>query len=181
MVTEYVALLRGIAPSNPNQRNENLRKVTESLGLANVHTVISSGNIVFETDRADAVAIESEMEAAWADQLGFESTTILRSREELETLVESRPFGEREHGPKTYLLTTFAKSGFVYEWEFPFQPDGKDYWVVAGTDREIFTITDTVNSNTPDVMTWVEAELGRDVTSRTWLTVLRILERMART
>ncbi len=181
MAIKYVALLRGIAPSNPNQRNDNLREVAESLGLTSVHTVISSGNVVFETDRTDAAAIEAEMEHAWADQLGFESTTILRSRDDLQGLVESKPFGDREHSRETYLLTTFAKGRFEHEMEFPFEPDGKDFLVVAGTDREIFTVTDTVHGQTPDVMNWVEAEFGKAVTSRTWLTVLRILKRMAET
>lgn len=181
MATQYVALLRGIAPSNQGQSNENFRRVSESLGLENVHTVISSGNVVFETDSKDPAGIESDLEMAWRDELGFESTTILRSRSDLERLVELEPFGDRDHGPETYLLATFAKTRLDYDWDFPFQPEGKEYWVVAGTDREIFTVTDTVNSQTPDVMTWVEGQFGKDVTSRTWLTVFRILKRMADT
>lgn len=179
MTTKYVALLRGIAPSNPNQSNENLRRVCESLGFENVQTVISSGNVVFETDSGDSIAIETELENAWKDHLGFESTTILRSREDLRRLMELEPFGSREHGPETYLLATFGKSALDYEWKLPFQPEGKDYCVLAGTDREIFTVTDTVNSRTPDVMVWLEQQFGKAISSRTWLTVARILKRMA--
>lgn len=178
MTTQYVALLRGIGPSNPSQSNENLRRVSEALGFHNVETVISSGNVLFESDSNDSSGIESEMEDAWKDQLGFQSLTIVRSRAELQQLVELKPFGDREHGPETYLLATFGKTRLEHTWEFPFQPEGRDYWVVAGTDREIFTVTDTVHSRTPDVMSWVETQLGRGVTSRTWLTVLRILKRM---
>ena len=46
----YVALLRGIGPANPNMRNEKLRGVLEELGLANVASVISSGNLLFDTE-----------------------------------------------------------------------------------------------------------------------------------
>jgi len=176
---QYVALLRGIGPSNPNLSNDNLRRVSEELGFQRVQTVISSGNVVFESDSSDASGIESEMESAWRDELGFESLTIVRSRSDLEQLVEIEPFGDREHGPETYLLATFGKTRLEHTWEFPFQPEDKDYWVVAGTDREIFTVTDTVHSRTPDVMSWVETQFGRGVTSRTWLTVVRILKRMA--
>jgi len=179
MTTMYVALLRGIAPSNPKQSNDSLRRVCEGLGMANVQTVISSGNVVFETESTDAAVIETDLESAWRNQLEFESTTILRTRADLERLVEMEPFGGREHGAETYLLTTFVKSRLEYEWDFPFQPEGKDYWVVAGTDRELFTVTDTVHSQSPNVMNWVESQFGKDVTSRTWLTVLRILERMS--
>lgn len=41
---KYVALLRGIAPTNPNMRNDKLREVFEKPGFKNVQTVISSGN-----------------------------------------------------------------------------------------------------------------------------------------
>ena len=50
-MAKYVALLRGITPSNPKLRNEKLRNVFESLGYKNVVSVISSGNIIFETQR----------------------------------------------------------------------------------------------------------------------------------
>ena len=45
---KYVALLRGIGPGNPNMRNDKLRGVFEKLGFANVQTVISSGNVLFD-------------------------------------------------------------------------------------------------------------------------------------
>jgi uncharacterized protein (DUF1697 family) len=50
---KYVALLRGIGPSNPNMRNEKLRGVFEKLGFDNVQTVISSGNVLFQTPTKD--------------------------------------------------------------------------------------------------------------------------------
>ena len=92
-MTTYVALLRGIAPMNPNQRNERLRGVCEDLGLRNVRTVISSGNVVFETDTNDVPALEATLEAAWLDRLDFTSTTIIRSRSDLQSMVEADPFG----------------------------------------------------------------------------------------
>jgi hypothetical protein len=41
----YVALLRGIMPTNPNMKGEKLKAVFEGLGFSNVHTVIASGNV----------------------------------------------------------------------------------------------------------------------------------------
>lgn len=45
----YVALLRGVTPTNPKMRNENLRGVCVGMGLSDVATVISSGNILFRS------------------------------------------------------------------------------------------------------------------------------------
>lgn len=178
-MNSYVALLRGIGPGNPNMRNEKLRTVCEELGLQNVSTVISSGNVVFETDAADASDLESTLESAWRSRLGFESTTIIRSRLQLEELVELNPFGDLEHGPESYLLVTFSKFPLTVDFQVPYRPPERSYRIVATTERELFTVTDTTSERTPDVMGWIENRFGKQVSSRTWLTVARILKRMA--
>jgi uncharacterized protein (DUF1697 family) len=177
-MTKYVALLRGIAPMNPAMSNANLRAVCEDVGLQNVSTVISSGNVVFETDTTDRAGLEATLETAWPEKLGFESTTILRSQDELEALVELSPFGDLEHGPGSYLLVTFSKHPLKVDFETPFHPADRDYQVVAATTGEVFTVTDMTSGGTPDVMVWVEAKFGKLVSSRTWLTVGRILKKM---
>jgi len=48
-MVKYAALLRGMSPSNPNMRNEKLRSVLKALVLRMFQTVISSGNILFES------------------------------------------------------------------------------------------------------------------------------------
>lgn len=176
-MTRYVALLRGIGPGNPKMSNENLRRVCEDLGFGNVQTVISSGNIIFETD-GRAIELEAVLEESWPQQLGFEATTIIRSQEEIEAIVDADPFQGREHTKETYLLTTFAKTRLDHAFTFPHQPESKDFWFVAGTGRELFSVTDTVNGTSLDVMSWLESEFGKEISSRTWLTVSRVLKRM---
>ena len=56
-------------------------------------------------------------------------------------------------------------------------PD-RDYRIVAATPRELYSVMDTASSGTPDLMAWLESRFGKDLTSRTWLTVSRILARM---
>jgi uncharacterized protein (DUF1697 family) len=163
---------------NPSMRNERLREVAESVGLVKVRTVISSGNLVFESDTGESAALESELEEAWRARLGFESTTIIRSGDEIEGLVVRRPFDDLDHGPANYLLVTFAKDPVEVDLELPHRPLDRDYRLVAATDREVFTVTDTTTARTPDVMVWLESQFGKEITSRTWLTVLRIAKRM---
>lgn len=177
-MNRYAAFLRGITPSNPRMRNENLRAVGEGLGLHNVETFISSGNLIFESESDDTKAIEAMLEAEWPRQLEFESRTLIRSQSELEALVEMAPFEERIHGPETYLLVTFSKEPMEFRFEFPHQPPGRDLWAVGSTEREIFTVTDTTSLATPDVMVWLEKEFGKDISSRTWLTINRLLKKM---
>jgi uncharacterized protein (DUF1697 family) len=176
-MTRYAALLRGIGPSNPAMRNENLRRIVEELGHRNVQTVISSGNVLFDSERDDVAAIEEEMEAAWPELLGFKSTTIVRSKEQLEALWEANPYGDLEHGPATYLLVTFFKHPLNVAFELPYQPPDKRYEIVAAIDDTLFSVVDTT-AKTPDLMSWLETDHGKEISSRTWLTVKRLLAKM---
>src|ERR1700761_1842515 len=73
---KYAAMIRGIGPENPNMRGEKLKMAFESLGLTNVRPVITSGNVVFESDITDTVRLESMVEAAFPRLLGFERSVF---------------------------------------------------------------------------------------------------------
>lgn len=179
LMAKYVALLRGIGPGNPNMSNASLRGVFEKLGFKNVQSVISSGNIVFESKSTDTSAIEAKLEAAWPRLLGFNSTTLVRSAEQLERLVEADPFKGMAHGPESYLLVTFFKKPTKVSFALPHQPAGKTYKLLAVVDNTLFTTTDNTSVPTTDLMTWLEKQFGKEISSRTWLTLHRILKKMS--
>ncbi|HSX41307.1 MAG TPA: DUF1697 domain-containing protein [Candidatus Saccharimonadales bacterium] len=165
---KYVALLRGIGPANPNMHGSKLKGVLEDLGFKNVMPVISSGNVVFETGQTDISAMETDMERAWPAKLGFNSATIIRSQTQLRALVDADPYKGLEHSRENYLLVTFFKK--------PSKPEG-DYVAAKGVNALCSNI-DTTASKTPDFMSKLERQYGKDITSRTWLTIHRILKKM---
>lgn len=152
----YVALLRGIMPMNPNMRGEKLRGAFEQLGFKNVATVIASGNVVFDSPSKNTKALESKIEKALHTTLGFKSTTIIRSEAHLKALVKRDPFKGAGHAKHTYLIVTFFK-------------DGK---------KELCNAVDLTDSKTPSFMVAIEKKHGKEVTTRTWKTVGRILKKM---
>jgi uncharacterized protein (DUF1697 family) len=174
----YVALLRGIGPSNPNMRNDKLRELFEDLGFGNVRTVISTGNVLFESSSAAARAMEAKVEEALPKQLGFTSTTIIRSRRQLQALVDRDPFRSIEHSSKTNLNVTFLKTKPRTKLAFPHRPKDGDYTILGLYDREICSVIDLTGARTPDLMRWLEKEFGKDITTRTYKTVGRILSRL---
>ncbi|MDS2173167.1 DUF1697 domain-containing protein [Nesterenkonia sp. CL21] len=200
----WCALLRGIGPGNPNMRNEKLRGVVEDLGFSEVASVISSGNVIFRaasdhTDRglpehdggalgsAARAAAEARIQAALQDQLGIAGGTVLRSREELAALVASAPFGDREHARTSYLTVTFLKdpgafadpAGAAVVDALGAPPSSAIQVVgVHGPAGAVLAVTDTTATGSPDVMAWLERRLGKDITTRTWRTVERILAKM---
>lgn len=173
---EYVALLRGIGPANPNQRNDKLRGVFEEFGFEDVRTV-SSGNVLFRSDSTDIEEMEATIEAAWPEKLGFSSTTIIRSIPDLRGLVELDPFAGYEHSRESYLLVTFCKRAPEFDVELPYQPPGSATQLIARTERELFTVTDMTKSSGAEAMGWLDNQFDKEITSRTWVTVHRILKK----
>ena len=155
-MTTYVTLLRGIMPMNPNMRGEKLKGVFESLGFKNVHTVIASGNVVFESNSKNTAALEAKIEKALPKQLGFTSMTIVRSRALLLSLVKKDPFKGVEDKKPNYLIVTFIKN----------------------KKAPLCTVVNLETGKTPDFMRETEKKFGKQITTRTWKTILRILKKM---
>lgn len=174
----YVALLRGIGPMNPNMRNEMLRSVMEKLGFKKVVTVISSGNIVFEASERDVAKLEAEIEAAWPEYLGFRSTTIVRSQQEFEKLAKEAPFEHYEDTSESRLHVTFVKHAPSKSLPLPHHGKDNSYEIIAMKNKVIYSVVDSTSRKTPDLMGWLEKQCGKEITTRSWRTVQRIVKRM---
>ena len=176
-MASYVALMRGIGPMNPNMRNEKFVGVLKDLGFENVRAVISTGNVLFETPSRAVKALETQIEEAWPKKLGFKSTTIIRSKNQLQALVDSDPFKGVAHSRNTNLNVTFLKARSKKKLSVPFQPEGRDYSIVAMDESTICSIIDLTSTKTPDLMSWLDKEFGKEITTRTFKTVERILKK----
>jgi Protein of unknown function (DUF1697) len=159
-------------------RNERLREVFERLGYDNVRTVISSGNVLFDSSSSAVRLLEAQIEDAIARQLGFTTTAIIRSKRQIQALVESDPFTGLQHSDRTNLNVTFLKKRPRTGLSFPYRPPNRDYTILGLYEREICSVIDLTSSKTPDLMAWVEKEFGKALTTRTYNTVRRILRRL---
>lgn len=153
---KYVALIRGIGPLNPNMKSAKLKEFFEGLGFENVATVITSGNVVFESESNNEAALEDKIEKEMPKKLGFSRTTIIRSEQDLKKLVAKNPYKGVEDKLPNYLLVTFFK-------------DRKP---------ELCSVLNMDSNKTVNFMAKLEREHGKEITSRTWKTVNRILKKM---
>ncbi|RDI49261.1 DUF1697 domain-containing protein [Nocardia mexicana] len=179
-MNRYAALLRGIMPSNPNMRNEKLRGVFEGLGFDAVGSVLSSGNVVFGCAATDVAELETRIQRALNAELGIGGGTIIRSREELRALVDSDPFPGLTHGHGTYLTVTFVKDAAQGPPGPPPERLAAGMQVVGYDEaaRAILAVIDNSAAATPDFMGWLESVYGKDITTRTYLTVQRVLAKL---
>ena len=176
----YAALLRGIAPSGRNMTNDKLRAVFDRLGFEKVTSVLASGNILFAAMDADVPTLERRIEDALTSDLGLASRTIIRPHAVLRTMLDSDPFAGLSHGQSTYLTATFLKDAEPDPERLPVRP-GELTRVVRydPAARVVLAVTDSSGpGTTPDFMVWLEKSFGRDITTRSWLTVQRIVRKL---
>ncbi|MEU7765316.1 DUF1697 domain-containing protein [Nocardia sp. NPDC049190] len=180
-MNSYAALLRGIAPSNPNMSNAKLRAVFEKLGFEGVASVLASGNIVFRSADTDVAALEERIQQALIRELGIGGGTIIRSYGELRALLDADPFPGLTHGRGTYLIATFLKDAAKAPPVLPDQPDPLTR--IVGYDKAarafLAVIDNSEQGKTPNFMAWLDKTYGKDITTRTWLTVERIVKKLA--
>jgi uncharacterized protein (DUF1697 family) len=154
-------------------RNAKLRGVFE-----NIQTVISSGNVVFESPARATKRLEGRIENALRAELGLKSTTILRSKSQLQHLVDQNPFQGLEHSQRSSLNVTFLKKKTHIDLKFPYTGKDRAYTLLGMYDGAIRSVIGLTGSQTPDLMVWLEKKFGKERTTRTWKTVERLLKVM---
>lgn len=102
-MTRYVALLRGINVGGNNLiKMPALRECIEQLGMRDVSTYIASGNVLFDSPKKQPEAkLAAALEAGLAKRFDYEARLTLRSREQLQAIVNDAPKGFGEE-PEQY-------------------------------------------------------------------------------
>ena len=175
---KYVMLLRGMGPGDPNFNNQTVCHCLEDLGYTNVRSLLASGNYLFESDETDTARLETAIEDAIA-KTGYRRAVIVRSSDQITQLMTHDPFEGRSHSEHSYLLVTFMKQPKQPDFGLPYQPPDKPYVITSYQDGMVFSVTDNTLIKTPDLMSWLERQFGKDITSRTWNTMQRIHQRLS--
>lgn len=175
---KYVMLLRGMGPGDPEFNNQSICQCLEKLGYGNVSSLQASGNYLFETDESGIAKLEADIEDAIELRVGYRRAAVVRSAVQIGELMKLDPFRGMTHGPSSYLLVTFMKRATKPTFTTPYHPEGKPYEVLAYKDGMIFTTTNNTIVKTTDLMTWLEKQFSKDVTSRTWNTMQRVHKRL---
>ena len=91
-LNRYLAFLRGINVGGHTLKMNELRTLLTDLGFKNVETFIASGNVIFESEKEDSLALEGEIEQRLKQFLGYEVVTFIRTPAELAAIVAYQPF-----------------------------------------------------------------------------------------
>jgi uncharacterized protein (DUF1697 family) len=91
----YVAFLRGINAGRIIKMAD-LKDCFESMGLENVKTVLQTGNVVFESDKAEP-ALKKLIEKEMSQEYSFDAKAQVYSLEDLNSIISAFPFEEKEN------------------------------------------------------------------------------------
>jgi uncharacterized protein (DUF1697 family) len=103
-MSEWIALLRGVNVGGVTIRSAELRETFAGLGFTGVRTVLASGNVAFESDRADAAGLKRDIERALSDRFGYDAWIVLLSRERLRDIVAAFPFDATDGSRQPYVV-----------------------------------------------------------------------------
>lgn len=96
MVT-FVSFLKGINVGGHKKiKMEDLKKCYEDQEFFNVTTYIQSGNIVFSSKNSSPESIIKQIKSSILKKFGFEVEVILRTSEELKSIIATNPFPEAD-------------------------------------------------------------------------------------
>jgi uncharacterized protein (DUF1697 family) len=162
----YVAFLRGVSPQNAKMPE--LKRAFESAGFTEVRTLLSSGNVVFNTRAASEAAIAKRAEDAMQVELGHSFGTIVRSTQFLQELLAADPFAAFSLPPASKRVVTFLRQPPAAAPVLPITRDEATILHIAG--KEVFTAY-VPGPNGPVFMVLLERTFGKDITTRTLGTV----------
>ena len=162
----YVAFLRGVSPMN--LKMPDLQLCCEDIGLGNVRTLRSSGNVVFDASSRSEAAVARQLEAAMSARLGRSFMTIARRATYLQQLIAGDPWAAFELPPEAKRIVTFLQAPLPGAIALPPEKDGARMLAVVGS--EVFSAY-VPHPGTPSFMALIEKTLGRNVTTRTLDTV----------
>jgi uncharacterized protein (DUF1697 family) len=171
--TGYVAFLRGInVGGNSLLKMSELKKAFEELGFQGVTSVVASGNVVFRAE-GKLRPEKKQLEASLAKTFGLPIVVILRTQLQISELIALNPF--KKLSAQIKLQVSFLAEPIKPKGTFPTQLPAEDFKVVQVSPGEVISAVDlTSKARTPELMTFLEKQFGKGITTRTWNTLEKI-------
>ncbi len=161
-----------------NAKMPELKECFEAAGFSEVKTVLSSGNVVFSAVPASTASLEAAAEAAMTKRLGRAFPTLVRSADELRALLQSDPYRQVRLPAGSKRVVTLLREAPRSPLSLPIELDGAR--ILRVEERTAFSAY-VRSPRGPVFMTLLERTFGRDVTTRTWDTLLRVAKAAAGT
>lgn len=153
-----------------------LRNKLTEIGCKNVRTLLNSGNFVFDTTKADIQTLESKIENSISKSFGFPIPVILRTHKDIFDLVNENPFKKVNTDKDIRLYVSFLKDEPKAGLTIPYLSEDKTYEIIGSRNKIILSVLDLSKTSTPKGMDELEKLYGKNITTRNWNTIRKIIE-----
>jgi uncharacterized protein (DUF1697 family) len=172
-----ISMLRGInVGGHAKIKMDALRALYSSLAFENPQTYVQSGNVIFETNERNLEQIARRIQSAIEKQFACRPEIMLRTAEDLRSVVKNNPFAKRSNIEPNKLLVTFlaADPGDQARKILLQQKFGPEELHAIGRELYIYFPIGVGKSKLP----WrgIDKILQTPGTGRNWNSVTKILE-----
>lgn len=169
----FVALLRGINVGKAKRvPMAELRLLLAELGYTDVVTLLNSGNVVFRAAKGTPAKHAAAIAAAISDKLKVEVPVIVKSAQELTTIVADNPLAATATDPAR-LLVAFAQDAVALSGLTGIEPllVPPEQFVVRRHAAYLNCVNGILESKAGKALL---GKAGQSVTTRNWATVLKL-------
>ena len=154
-----------------------VQHVFEHMGYHQVKTLGASGNVLFETSEVNPMALSKNIEEHLETAFGYAIRVLVRTLPQIQTLVEADPFQSIPVTPHTKLLITFLSARPNHQVEVPYTSPEHDFQIVRVFPNEICSVALlSPTRQRTGLLSFLEKEFGREITTRNWSTITRIVK-----
>jgi uncharacterized protein (DUF1697 family) len=104
-MVRHVALLRGVNVNGIAIKSADLKALfADELGFGSVRTLLASGNVLFDTDEADAPALRKRIEQALRKRFGYDAWIVLLTQKQVAAMAKAYPFERIDDERHPYIV-----------------------------------------------------------------------------
>jgi len=151
-------------------------RVLEQLGHTGVESFVNSGNLLFDATGRTA-ALEKQIRTALEAEFGFELTTFVRIRRQVQALATDKPFGTIAAGHTHFVLLTLTPLGAAERKAVEALSNDLDEVRVVGRDVH-WLIRDKSSNTSLTSSAWSKALPGNPSTARNVTMVERLVTKL---
>jgi len=172
-----ISILRGINVSGHRKiPMADLKALYAGLKLKNITTYIQSGNVVFSAGKFNPKALQKTIEEKIMEKFGFEVPVVIRTLEEMQSIVAINPFLkeskiELDKMHVTFLADIPAQDRLEKLKLVHYEPDR---FTVLG--KEVYLYCPNGYGNSKLTTNFFESKLKETATTRNWRTVNELLK-----
>jgi uncharacterized protein (DUF1697 family) len=171
----HVALVRAI---NVGGRNtlamSDLRELVESLGLTDARSFLQSGNLIFNSPRLKADALERLLEAETAHRLKVSADYLIRTTAELQAIIAQNPFPNEAERDPSHFVVMFLKHAPGKKSMKALQDAVRGPEIVRLDGKQLYIVYPAGIGRSRLTSALIEQKLGTRGTGRNWNTVLKL-------